>query len=174
MNLMDLLDSTGGQKSLASLTDGLGLDSAKTSQLLGALTPALLGGLQKQAASQDGLAGLKKAIGSGNHQRYIDNPELISADETRVDGNNILGHLLGSKDVSRKVADQAAESTGLDSALIKKALPLIAGLAMGAVSKSSKGGQSLDSSLGGLLGNLLGGDGELGLDDVMGFAKKLF
>ena len=174
MNLMDLLNSAGGQDSLGNLASGLGLDIGKTGDLVGALAPALLGGLQKQAGSEDGLASLAKALGSGDHQRYIDNPELISADETRADGNNILGHLLGGKDVSRNVAAQAAQSTGIDASLIEKALPLIAGLAMGAVSKSSNGGQSLDRSLPGLLGGLIGGDGELGIDDVMGFAKKLF
>ena len=172
MNLMDLLESAGGQDSLGSLASGLGLDKAMTGALVGALAPALLGGLQKQAESEDGLASLGKALGSGNHQRYIDNPELISSDETRADGNNILGHLLGSKDVSRSVAAQAAQSTGLDALLIKKALPLIAGLAMGAVSKSSDSGKSLDSSFSGLLGGLIGSDSSIG--DAIGFAKKLF
>lgn len=43
---------------------------------------------------------------------------------------------------------------------------------MGAMSKKSDAGQSLDSSLPGMFGGLLGGDGELDLDDVMGLAKK--
>ena len=172
MNLMDLLESAGGQDTLVNLASGLGLDSAMTGDLVRALAPALLGGIQKQAESKDGLASLGNALGSGNHQRYIDNPELISADDTRADGNNILGHLLGSKDVSRSVAAQAAESTGIDASLIKKALPLIAGMAMGAVSKSSDSGKSLDSSLSGLLGGLIGSDS--GIGDAIGFAKKLF
>ena len=172
MNLMDLLESAGGKDSLVKLASGLGLDSSKTGDLVGALAPALLGGIQKQAGSEDGLASLGKALGSGNHQRYIDDPELISADETRADGNNILGHLLGSKDASRSVAAQAAESTGIDASLIKKALPLIAGLAMGAVSKGSDSGKSLDGSLSGLLGGLIGSDS--GIGDAIGFAKKLF
>ena len=167
MNLADLLDSVGGTESLGKLAGSLGLDSNQTSQLVGALAPALMGGLQKQTKSGDGLSGLKNALQSGKHQEYIDNPNLISSPETLQDGNNILGHLLGSKDASRNVAAQAAEKTGISASLIKQALPLIAGLAMGAVSKNSDGGKKLDDSAGDLFG-------DFGLDDALDLAKKFF
>jgi hypothetical protein len=172
MNLLDLLDKAGGGKSLGNLAGSLGLDSSKTGDLVSALAPALLGALKKQTQSQDGLSSFKNALQSGKHQQYLNNPDLMSSQETVTDGNNILGHLLGSKDVSRNVAAQAAESTGISASLIKKALPLIAGLTMGAMSKSSDAGKSLDDSGGGLLGSLLGGD--FGVDDVLGLAKKFF
>jgi hypothetical protein len=44
---------------------------------------------------------------------------------------------------------------------------------MGAMSKNTNKGNSLESSLPGLLGGL-GGDDGFGLDDVLGLAKKLF
>lgn len=173
MNLLDLLNSTGGQKSLGSLASSLGLDASTTNNLVGALAPALMGSLQKQTSSQDGLDGFKKALQNGKHQEYLSNPNSMSSPQTVQDGNNILGHILGSKDVSRNVAAQAAESTGIDSSLIKKALPLLASLAMGAMSKSSNAGQSLDSSTSDMLGGLMGGDG-IDMDDVLNLAKKFF
>jgi len=173
MNLLDLLDSVGGQKSLGSLASNLGLDAAKTNGLVSALAPALMGSLQKQTSSQDGLSGLKNALQSGKHQAYINNPASMSSPETVQDGNNILGHILGSKDVSRNVAAQAAVSTGIDVSLIKKALPLIASLAMGAMSKSSDAGKSLDNSASDLFGGLMGGDG-IDMGDVLNLAKKFF
>jgi len=89
-----------------------------------------------------------------------------------MDGNNILGHLLGSKDASRNLASQASASTGIDAGLIKKALPLLAGLAMGVVGKSqnSDGGQS--GGLPDILGSL--GSGDFGVDDMLDIAKKFF
>ena len=173
MNLLDLLDSVGGQQSLGSLASSLGLDASKTNNLVGALAPALMGALQKQTSSQDGLTGFKNALQNGKHQEYLSNPDSMSSPETVQDGNNILGHIFGSKDVSRNVAAQAAESTGINSSLIKKALPLIASLAMGAMSKSSNAGQSLDNSTSDLLGGLMGGDG-IDMDDVLNLAKKFF
>ena len=45
---------------------------------------------------------------------------------------------------------------------------------MGALSKKSDAGKSLDSSLPGLLGGLLGGDDGVGMDDMLGMARKFF
>jgi len=98
----------------------------------------------------------------------------MQSDATRDDGNKILGHLLGSKEVSRSVAADAAASTGIDVGLIKKALPMLAGLAMGALSKSSNSGKLLDSALPGLLGGLVGGNKGAGLSDLLGAARKFF
>ncbi len=172
MNLLELLNSAGGTQSLGNIAKTLGLDSSSANNLVGALAPALMGALQKQTSSGDGLANVKNALQSGKHEQYIDNPDLMSSMETLTDGNNILGHLFGNKDTSRNVAAQAAESTGIDISLIKKALPLIAGLAMGAVSKGSEGGKNLDDSAGDLFGNLMGGG--FGIDDALDLAKKFF
>ena len=183
MNLFDMLSQAGGSQSLGNISGQLGLGSSQTNDLVGALAPALMRSLQKQTQSGDSLAGLKSALASGNHQRYLDNPNLMTSNDARDDGNRILGHLFGSKDVSRNVAAQASESTGIDASLIKKALPLIAGLVMGAMSKNSNSGRDVDSSSGDLLGQLAGGvlggggggggDG-FGIDDVLGMARKFF
>jgi hypothetical protein len=41
-------------------------------------------------------------------------------------GNALLGTLFGSEDVSRAVAQGAAQQSGLDPALLKKMLPMLA------------------------------------------------
>ena len=178
MDFLDLLKSAGGDNGIGELAGAVGLGSADTSKLIGALGPALLGGLQKNTADDSGLAGLRNALQSGSHDRYLDNPALLREEATREDGNNILGHLFGSKDVSRNVAAHAASETGIDAGIIKKALPLLASLAMGAMSKKTSAGKELGSSVskGGLgpLGDLLGGGDGFGLDDVLGMAKKFF
>ena len=167
MDLFDLLKNVGGTQRLGKLASNLGIDASKAGDLVGALAPSLMGAMQKQTSSENVLSGFKKALQSGNHQQYLSNPDLMSSAEAVTDGNNILGHLLGGKDASRNVAAQAAESTGIDASLIKKALPLIAGLTMGAVSKSSDAGKSLTGSLSDMLGGF-------GLDDALGLAKKFF
>ena len=126
MNLLDLLKATGGGESVGQVAKSVGLGSSDTSKLVEALAPALMRGLQKNTTSDDGLAGLRRALESGGHDRYLDDPSLIRSDDTRRDGNKILGHIFGSKDVSRNVAAAASQETGIDSGLIKKALPLLA------------------------------------------------
>ena len=177
MDLMDLLKASGGGDSVSQLASAVGLESSDTSKLVESLAPALMRGLQKNTASDDGIAGLRRALETGGHDRYIDDPSLMRAAETRADGNNILGHIFGSKDVSRNVAAAAAKDTGIDASLIKKALPLLASLAMGAMSKKSSAGRDLGSlaDSGGLLGDLLGKvSGKGGLDDILGMARKFF
>ncbi len=179
MDLMDLLDAAGGGNSVGQLGKAVGLGSSDTSSLVKALAPALMRGIQKNTADDDGLAGLRRALETGGHDKYIDNPGLMAEDNTRTDGNNILGHIFGSKDVSRNVAAAASRETGIDSGLIKKALPLLASLAMGAMNKKSAAGREIgrSASEGGLgpLGDLIGlGGSDGGLDDILGMAKKFF
>lgn len=179
MDLMDLLRATGGDNSVGQLASAVGLGSSDTSKLVKSLAPAFQRGLQKNTASDDGLAGLRTALETGGHDRYIDDPSLLGSAETRTDGNNILGHIFGSKDVSRNVAAAASKDTGIDASLIKKALPLLASLAMGAMSKKTSGGRDLGASAqsGGLgpLGDLLGKvSGSGGLDDILSMARKFF
>lgn len=179
MNLMDILESTAGRSSVNELGKEFGLGQSEAGDLFAAVAPALLRGLQKQTDTDDGARSLKRALETGNHQRYLDDPQLMHTDETRMDGNKILSHIFGSKDVSRNVAAHAAQNTGIDANLIKKALPMLAGLAMGMISKQSSAGRELGQagSAGGL-GSLAGliddeGDG-VGLDDVIGLARKFF
>jgi hypothetical protein len=185
MDLLDLLNSAGGSDSIGAIADEVGIGSTDTSKLVAALAPSLLRGIQKNADSGEGLDSLKRALENGGHNKYIDNPSLLRDQNARADGNGILGHVFGSKDVSRNVAAHAAQETGISVDLIKKALPLIAGLAMGAMSKKTAGGRDLGSgasagglgSLGDLIGAVSGGssgkDGS-GLDDILGMARKFF
>jgi hypothetical protein len=55
------------------------------------------------------------------------------------DGNNILAQLFGSKDVSRAVAAQAAQMTGIGQEIYKQMLPVMAGTLMGGLFKQSMG-----------------------------------
>ena len=178
MDLMDLLKNVGGDAGLGAIAKQVGLSEGDADKLMKALSPALTEGLQRQAKSEDGLSGFKKALGSGGHQRYIEDPELLTKEDTRSDGNRILGHLFGSKDVSRNVAAHAAEETGFDTSLIKKALPMLAAVVMGAISKSSNAGKDLskptEGGLGSLADVLLSKGGDSGIGKIIDLARKFF
>jgi hypothetical protein len=189
MNLQDLLSNPQIIEQLAR-SAGIGQGDAATG--LEALLPAVTQGLQRNTRDASGLESIAKALGSGAHEAYVDRPEALSDPHTRVDGNAILGHIFGSKEVSRNVAGHAAQTTGLDSGVLKQLLPIVASLAMGALSKNSQGGAALQqqgsqrsqssggadllgSLLGGLLGASTGGRSDANdsaLDDVLDLAKK--
>ena len=170
MNLFDMIQKAGALKQVASQ---FGLEDAQAQSAVKALLPAISGGLKRNTAQEGGLQALMGALQGGSHDRYLDNPAELAQPQALQDGNGILGHLLGSKDMSRQVASHAAQRTGLDGGLLKKMLPMVAAMAMGSLSKQSKqpdiasalmgalsgGGQQQASSggLGGLVGSLLGG-----------------
>ncbi len=97
-------------------------------------------------------------------------------------GNEVLGQIFGSRDVSRTVAQHAAGSTGIDPALLKRMLPMLAMLVAGlatrhgsAAATPSRGGAALGPGAGhGGLGSLLdlNGDGNP-LDDILAIAGKM-
>lgn len=166
MNLLQsLLEANGGQV-VGQLARNFGVDESQAGAALSQLVPALAGGLRNNLGQQGGLESLLGALQRGQHGRYLDDPALLDQAGTVDDGNAILGHLFGSKDVSRQVAARAAAQSGLDPSLLKKMLPVIAALAMGALNRQAGGAAPgrqaatpLDAGggLGGLLGGLLGG-----------------
>jgi hypothetical protein len=179
MNLLEtVLNARGG--AVSQLASQFGVSEDQASSAVQNLLPALAGGLQRNI-SQGGLDGLLGALAKGQHDRYLDDPSALNSQTARDDGNGILGHILGSKDVSRQVAAQASSKTGLSESLLKQMLPAVAALAMGALSKqTSRGAAPAAASAGGsgLLGMLTplldsNRDGSV-VDDILGSASKFF
>jgi hypothetical protein len=156
MNLTDILAQAGGIESMAK---DLGIPPAMAKQGAAALLPAILGGFKKQAQSGgiEGLGGLLGQLGGGG---LLDS--VLGSQPTPVaPGNEVLGEIFGSKDVSRTVAGQAATQTGLDSGLLKKMLPILAMMVAGYMAKQSGQAQG-GGGLGDLIGGALGGSGSSG------------
>ena len=181
MNMLDVLTGAGNGAAVRQIGSQLGLSEAQATSALSALLPALAGGVQRNAQTPDGLAGLAAALSSGRHQQYIDNPSVLGEASSIADGNGILGHILGSKDVSRQVATQASAATGIGADVLKQMLPMVAALMMGGLSQRNMQGGNLpgmQAGGGGLMG-MLGGlldqnkDGSV-LDDLTGLLGRKF
>ena len=193
MQIMDVLTQMGGIQSVAR---ELGVSETQAAGGAAALIPAILGGFKKQAQAQptglEGLAGALTGLGGGG---LLD--DVLGPQPTNVSrGNDVLGQIFGSKDVSRAVAQNAATSSGLDPSLLKKMLPMLAMLVAGYMAKQGGAAAGAPASGGGVLGSLLGGllgggrsapAGGVGglaslldlnkdgnpLDDILGMASKL-
>lgn len=166
--ITDLLRETGA---IGSIARELGLSESQAASGAAALLPALLGGFKKQANAQpaglDGLMGMFSGLGGGG---LLD--EVLAPRATNVTaGNDILGQVFGSKDVSRTVAESAAARSGLDPALLRKMLPVLAMLVAGYMSKNRPAPQQVPSPGGapaGDPGSVPGGGLGGGLGDVLG------
>jgi hypothetical protein len=148
MNILDAIVNAQDGAAVRQLGSQVGLAPDQTTAALSALVPALAAGFQRNLQSQGGLESLLSALSSGNHRQYIDNPASLTGPAAVADGNGILGHLLGSKDVSREVASRAAAQTGLGPDVLKRMLPLAATLMMGAFAKQSGNAAALKPGLG--------------------------
>ena len=148
MNILDAIVNAQDGAAVQQLGSQVGLAPDQATAALSALIPALAGGFQRNIQSQGGLESLMAALSSGNHGQYIDNPTSLADQSAVTDGNGILGHLLGSKDVSREVASRAAAQTGLSADVLKRMLPLAATLMMGAFSKQTGNASSTAATLG--------------------------
>lgn len=159
MQISDILDQMGGLQSMAS---ELGVSEQQAASGASALLPAILGGFKKQAQAQPtGLAGLGGLLEQLGGSSLLD--EVLAPKATNLSrGNDVLGQIFGTKDVSRAVAQNASSQSGLDPALLKKMLPMLAMLVAGFMARQQGGGaqrRSAGGGLGGLLGGLLGGRG---------------
>ena len=169
-NLLDMIMQAQGGKVAQTAGSQLGLNGQQSQQAIAALLPAISSALKNNTRDPQGLQSLLGALQGGQHEQYLDQPEIYAKPEVRNDGNAILGKLFGSKDVSRAVAGRAAEQTGIGADVLKKMLPMVATMAMGSLSKQTRqpnmasqlaglalgGGGRQQSGGGGLLGGLLG------------------
>ena len=175
MDIASLLNQAGG---VGAIADRLGVDQATVERGAGALLPhvangveqqGLPGGADAQAAAVDqtppqaamaapggapgGLGGmLGGLLGGAGAGGVLGN--LVGGGV----GDQILGHIFGSKDTSRTVAAEASQQSGVDTSILKKLLPIVAGaVAMHYAGNSGQGAASAGG--GGILGSVLGGLG---------------
>lgn len=185
MDLMQMILNANGGGAVRQLSSQFGLGEDQTVAALQSLLPALAGGFQRNAASEGGIESLLGALSGGGHDEYLDDPASLADPETIADGNGILGHVFGSKDVSRQVASRASAQTGIGADVLKQMLPMVAALAMGALAKGSAArGMAADAPAG--MGTGGAADGILGMltplldrnqdgsvaDDILGIAGR--
>lgn len=186
MQLLEIINAAGGINAIAAQ---VGVSEEQAAAGAAALLPALTQGF-KQQASAGGLASLTSLLQSVGGTALLEN--VLGPSATNVQsGNDLLGQLFGSKEVSRGVADQAAQSSGVNADTLKKMLPLLAMVVSGVLAAKSKPGSASGSSALDSLGGLFGGAGAAGaagglgslldldgdgssLDDIAGLAGKFF
>jgi hypothetical protein len=160
MQLNEILQQIGG---IGAMARELGVSETQAASGAEALLPAILGGFKRQAQAQpaglEGLGGLLQQLGGGG---LLD--EVLAPQPTDVRrGNDVLGQIFGSPDVSRTVAQHASSQSGLHASLLKKMLPMLAMLVGGFIARQHGAAQAAPAaqadSLGleNLLGSLLGG-----------------
>jgi hypothetical protein len=137
LNLFDMLSNSQNGQGMEMLARQFNLSQQQTQAAVEALLPAFSQGLKRNTSDPYGLAGFMSAMASGNHAKYFEDAQKAFAPQGVAEGNGILGHLFGSKDLSRAVASQAAQATGVGQQVLQQMLPVIASMIMGGLFKQS-------------------------------------
>jgi hypothetical protein len=168
MDLIDIIGQGQGGEGFAELAQRFGLSDDQARAAVEQLAPAVMAGIRRNSQTAGGVSDLVQALATGDHQRYLDGSDAGIAD----DGNAILGHVFGSKEVSRGVAANAAQLSGVGAGILKQMLPVVAAMVMGALARKITGtgrGQAGGGGLGDMLGQVFGGGAAAGgLGDILG------
>lgn len=151
MNLYELVTSAQNGEAVANLGRQFGLSEAESREAVRQLMPAFSSGLKRNTQGPGDLAAFLDILAGGQFEKAYDRGDAIGDTAVRRQGDEVLGQVFGSKDVSRAVAERASDQTGISSQILKAMLPYIAAIIMGALFKKGQ------NPIGDILGEILGG-----------------
>ena len=156
-NLFETLMNAQNGQAVTMMARQFGLTEAQAEQAIEALMPAFSTGLKRKAADPTGMGAILASMMAGG-QTGAHNDMTQAFQKQGVDyGNAILGQLFGSKDVSRAIAAQAAQASGVGQEILKQMLPVIASALMGGMFKqqTAQAHPGQTAAGGGIFGQIL-------------------
>ena len=162
-NLYEVLADAQSGEAMSELGREFGLSPQQTQLAVASLLPAISMGLKRTTATPEGLGNLLAVMGAqpGLYAMY-DDPQVAFSREGQAAGNAALSRMFVSPDASRAIADQAQQLSGISSTILKKLLPVLAGIIISSLMKSGSGKAAPSApapqpapDLGGGLGDIL-------------------
>jgi hypothetical protein len=139
-NLYEALAEAQNGEAMSELGQQFGLSPQQTQAAVTALVPAISMGLKRAMATPEGLGNLLAVMGAQpDFDAMYDDPRIAFSREGRDAGNAALSRMFGSPEASRAVADQAQQLSGVSSSILKKLLPVLAGIIISSLMKSGPG-----------------------------------
>ena len=139
-NLYEILADAQQGEAMTELGREFGLTSQQTQAAVMALLPAISMGLKQSTATSEGLGDLFGVMGrQPDLYAMYDDPQAAFSREGRAAGNEVLSKMFSSPDASRAIADQAQQFSGVTSVILKKLLPVLAGILISGLMRSGSG-----------------------------------
>ena len=162
--LLDLITRFGGAGAVEAMAAKVGLTPEQTQSAMAALMPAVAGGMSKADPSALDAAAAPAADA-------VAGPAGVASDAAIAHGGGLVSQIFGGQGGADAVAAHAAQATGLSPSILAQLLPMVTTLAAGTLAGKASGPQGAAGTLMGMLD--VNKDGNP-LDDIMGFAGKLF
>ena len=135
--LFDMMMQAQNGQAMDVMARQFGLAQEQMTKATAALMPAFSTAFKRNAANPYDFGAFLTAMTSGNHAQYFEDMSKAFSPQGMADGNGILGQLFGSKEMSRAVAAQAAQMTGIGQEIYKQMLPVMATALMGGLFKQA-------------------------------------
>ena len=139
-NLYEVLADAQSGEAMSELGREFGLSPQQTQLAVAALLPAISMGLKRTTTTPEGLGNLLAVMGAQPElYAMYDDPQVAFSREGQAAGNAALSRMFVSPDASRAIADQAQQLSGISSTILKKLLPVLAGIIISSLMRSGPG-----------------------------------
>jgi hypothetical protein len=179
MDLMQILQGQLSDDMIGQISGQIGAEPQQTAAATNDIFASLLGGLARNAASENGLSALGQALDRDHDGSILDDLMGMvggmmqgggdaAAPNRAVNGMGILSHILGGQ--QEQVAQQVSQSSGLNMGQVMKLMPILAPIVMGVLGKArGQGGLDLGSLAGILMGSAQNAQQQSGgMGDLLG------
>lgn len=137
--LFDMMLRAQNGTAMESMASQFNLAQEQVTKAMAALMPAFSSGFKRNTANPYDFSSLIGAMASGGYAKYFEDMSKAFTPQGIADGNQVLEKLFGSKEVSRAIAAQAAQFTGVGQEVLKQMLPVMADAIMGGLFKQTTG-----------------------------------
>lgn len=137
--LFDMMMQAQNGMAMDAMAKQYGLAQEQAAKAVAALMPAFASGFKRNTTNPYDFSALVQAMTSGNYAKYFEDMSSAFTPQGIADGNQVLQQLFGSKEVSRAIAAQAAQLTGVGQDILKQMMPVMADTLMGGLFKQTTG-----------------------------------
>ncbi|WP_037085442.1 DUF937 domain-containing protein [Neorhizobium vignae] len=137
--LFDMMLRAQDGAGMEAIAKQFNLAQEQATQAMAALMPAFSSGFKRTSANPYDLTSLMNSMVSGAYAKYFEDLTKAFTPQGTTDGNAVLEKLFGSKEVSRAIAAQAEQLTGIGQEVFKKMMPAMADTLMGGLFKQMTG-----------------------------------
>lgn len=166
MSLLKMIQQAQGGQGLGELAKQFNMDEGQAGGLAEMLAPAI-GSAAKKRAESGGLEGLLSQLTGEAQGGLIDDAAAAAAPDARAQGQNFLDGLLGSREASQQLAQEAASRANVDQGQVEQFMPALAAMLQGGMQR-----QTPDTDIAGLMQGLTGGNSGGG-GGIMGLVGSL-
>ena len=140
-DMFELIRRTQGGGAFDAIARAYGMTPEQMRAATAALTPAFAQGFQRQTQSDAAARRLHELMGAEAYARAFEAQAAALDPSAKSAGEDALGALFGSKEVSRAVAAQAAATSGVQADIIRKVMPVLTSVLIGGVIKMAQASQ---------------------------------